>query len=102
MIKVENISVMNFENAIRAMRNPMSSWNKSDSNWCWNTGYTCDNCPWGHACTYNYSEHDGGYILGPNDLDLAQRLVKAGSDERKFLRQILVSMDITGPRFWWP
>lgn len=101
MIKVENINVMNFKNAIRGIRNAMASWDKSDSDWCWSTGYICDNCPWGYACAYNYSEHDGGYILGPNDLDLAQRLVKAGSDERKFLRQIFVSMDITAPILWW-
>ena len=78
MIKVERISVMNFENAIRGARNPMNSWGRSDS----------------------YYDGDK-YILGENDLGLAMRLAKAGSDHRKFLRQIIVSMDITAPLYWW-
>lgn len=79
MLKVERISVMNFENAIRGARNPMNSWGKSDS----------------------YYSENGEYILGDNDLGLAMRLAKAGSDHRKFLRQIIVSMDITAPLYWW-
>lgn len=79
MIKIENSSVMNLEGAIRGARNPMSSWERIDS-------------------SYNDS---GEYILGPNDLDLAKRLCKAGSDHRKFIRQILVSVDITAPLYWW-
>ena len=79
MLKVERISVMNFENAIRGARNPMNSWGKSDS----------------------YYGENGEYILGDNDLGLAMRLAKAGSDHRKFLRQIIVSMDITAPLYWW-
>lgn len=78
MIKLERTSVMNFENALRGMRNPMQSWDKSDS------------------C---YAE--GGYSIGPNDMDLARRLVGAGSDHRKFLRQIFVSVDVTAPLYWW-
>jgi hypothetical protein len=70
---------MNFENAIRGARNPMNSWDRMDS---------------------EYGE-DGEYILGENDLSLACRLAKAGSDHRKFLRQIIVSMDITAPLYWW-
>ena len=80
MIKFENIEVMNFENAIRGMRNPFNSWDKSDSVFDWNT------------CSY---------YIGPNDLALARKLVKAGSDHRKFLRQIFVSIDITAPLYWW-
>ena len=80
MIKLERISVMNLENAIRGARNPMNSWAKSDSRYDWNT------------CSY---------YIGPNDLALARRLVKAGSDHRKFLRQIFVSIDITAPLYWW-
>jgi len=76
MIKVENISVMNFENALRGSRNPLESWNQSDSYY--------DN---------------GQYIIGPNDLSLALKLIKAGSDHSKFLRQIFVSMDITAPLY---
>lgn len=83
MIKLKRTEVMNFENAIRGMRNPMNSWSKSDS------GY--ENLP-----LNKYQ-----YVLGQNDLDLAQRLCKAGSDHRKFLRQIFVSVDITAPLYWW-
>lgn len=80
MIKLEKIQVMNIENAIRGMRNPLDSWDKSDSRYNWNT------------CSY---------YIGPNDMALARKLVKAGSDHRKFLRQIIVSVDITAPLFWW-
>ncbi len=70
---------MNLENAIRGARNPMNSWDRMDSAY----------------------DEKGGYILGPNDLDLAKRLARAGSDHRKFLRQIFVSVDITAPLYWW-
>jgi len=85
MIKVENISVMNFENAIRGMRNPLESWDQSDSYWKYN------------------SELRSGmeYIIGPKDMEVALKLIKAGSDHSKFLRQIFVSMDITAPMSWW-
>ena len=79
MLKLERISVMNFENAIRGARNPMNSWARMDS----------------------YYDEDGNYILGENDLSLATKLAKAGSDHRKFVRQIMVSMDITAPLYWW-
>ena len=79
MIKMERTSVMNFENAIRGARNPLNSWNRMDS----------------------YYDEDGNFVLGPNDLDLAVRLRKAGSDHRKFVRQIFVSVDITAPLYWW-
>ena len=79
MIKINNISVMNLENAIRGARNPMNSWARMDSSY----------------------DEDGNYILGENDLSLASRLAKAGSDHRKFLRQVIVSMDITAPLYWW-
>ena len=79
MIKVENIDVFNFEGAIRGMRNPMNSWDKSDS----------------------YHETFGHYIVGKNDLNLMRTLYNAGSEHRKYLRQIFVSMDITAPLYWW-
>lgn len=79
MIKLEKTNVMNMENAIRGARNPMNSWGRMDS-------------------TYDAS---GNFVLGDNDLDLARRLIKAGSDHRKFLRQIFVSVDITAPFYWW-
>lgn len=97
MIKLERTSVMNFENALRGMRNPMNSWDKSDSyRSCTNECQT--------RCAENCAEcqlKDGTYIIGPNDLGLAQRLVGAGSDDRKFLRQIFVSVDVTAPLYWW-
>lgn len=79
MIKLERTSVMNLENAMRGARNPMNSWGRMDS---------------------SYNE-DGNFCLGPNDLDLGRRLRKAGSDHRKFIRQIFVSVDITAPLYWW-
>ena len=79
MLKVERTSVMNLENAIRGARNPLNSWDRSDSSYA----------------------ADGSYMLGENDLSLAMRLAHAGSDHRKFLRQIFVSVDITAPLYWW-
>ena len=79
MITIERISVMNLENAVRGARNPMNSWDKSDS----------------------YYDENGNYILGENDLSLCRRLAMAGSDHRKYLRQIFVSMDINAPLYWW-
>ncbi len=79
MIRLERICVMNFENAIRGARNPLNSWARMDS----------------------YYDENGQFVFGENDLSLASRLAKAGSDHRKFLRQIMVSMDITAPLYWW-
>ena len=79
MIKIDNVCVMNFENAIRGARNPMNSWGRMDS----------------------YYDDEGNYILGENDLSLASRLAKAGSDHRKYLRQVIVSLDICAPLYWW-
>lgn len=92
MIKFENTEVFNFEGAVRGMRNPLNSWDKSDSGYC--TSESCIGCFLeGKDCdTYN---------IGSNDLDLMKRLIKAGSDHRKFMRQILVSVDITAPLYWW-
>ncbi len=78
MIKLERFSVMNFENAMRGARNPLNSWDRMDS----------------------YTEN-GKFIMGPNDLDLAKRLCKAGTDHRKFIRMIFVTVDITAPLYWW-
>ena len=91
MIKVENIEVFNFEGAIRGIRNPMNSWDKSDSIKC----YANRNCP--GICKNNSC----GLCVGAADLDLMQRLFKAGTEHRKYLRQIFVSMDITAPLYWW-
>ena len=88
MIKVENIDVWGFEHAIRGMRNPMNSWDKSDSEW--------------RIYTPEYPHlSEAKYEIGKNDLDLMKRLYKAGTEHRKYLRQIFVSMDITAPLYWW-
>ncbi len=79
MIKIEKTSVMNMEGAIRGARNPLNSWDRMDS----------------------FYDSEGNYVLGENDLSLAKKLCKAGSDHRKFIRQILVSVDITAPLYWW-
>ena len=79
MLKVERISVMNLENAMRGARNPLNSWARSDS----------------------YYDENGQYILGENDLGLAKRLARAGSDHRKYLRQRFISVDVTAPMYWW-
>ena len=79
MLKVERSCVMNIDNAIRGARNPMNSWARMDSAY----------------------DENGNYILGENDLGLAKRLARAGTDHRKFLRQIFVSVDITAPLYWW-
>lgn len=79
MLKVERIYVMNLENAMRGARNPLNSWARSDS----------------------YYDENGQYILGENDLGLAKRLARAGSDHRKYLRQIFISVDVTAPMYWW-
>lgn len=87
MIKVENIEVFNFEGALRGMRNPLESWNQSDSFW---------DKPHPLSILTNYK-----FFIGEKDLKLALKLIKAGSDHSKFLRQIFVSMDITAPMSWW-
>ena len=78
MLHIEKSTVFNFEGAIRGMRNPLNSWDKSDSKW-----------------------ENGQYIIGEKDYGLMTRLCKAGSDHRKFMRQIMVSLDITAPFYWW-
>lgn len=106
MIKFEKTKIMNFDGAIRGMRNPLNSWDKSDSkpcDKCYGEAIGADECPLNDMLADTLFEITcPGFILGPNDLNLAQRLIKAGSDHRKFLRQIFVSVDIVGPSFWWP
>ena len=103
MIKVENIEVFNFEGAIRGMRNPLNSWGKSDSYYCdWGMSEYCDKCGKLDADNTGVCESDRQfYCIGKNDLDLMQRLFKAGTEHRKYLRQIFVSMDITAPQYWF-
>lgn len=93
MIKFENTDVLGWEHAIRGMRNPMNSWDKSDS--------------YLHECICDTEVKDGTkeysscYIIGGNDLDLMKRLREAGTDHRKYLRMITVYVDITAPLYWW-
>ena len=90
MIKFENTEVFNFEGAFRGMRNPLNSWDKSDS------FYDIEEDP------ASINPNDWViYRIGENDLKLAQNLIKAGSDHCKFMRQILVSVDIIAPLYWW-
>lgn len=79
MINLERTAVMNFDNAMRGARNPMNSWARYDS----------------------YTTANGDFVFGPNDLQLAKRLCAAGTDHRKFIRMILVSVDVTAPLYWW-
>ena len=79
MLKIERTAVMNLDGAIRGARNPMNSWAKSDS----------------------YYDENGKFILGPIDMDFGHRLAVSGSDHRKFLRQVFVTVDITAPLYWW-
>ena len=79
MLEIERVSVMNMENAVRGARNPMNSWDRMDS----------------------YTDENGNFVFGENDLGLARRLCRSGTDHRKFLRQIFVSVDITAPIYWW-
>ncbi len=84
MIKIENIDVWGFEHAVRGMRNPLNSWDKSDSreiNFC--------------------NADEVSFYIGDNDLNLMKKLYQAGTEHRKYLRQIFVSMDITAPLYWW-
>lgn len=98
MIKFEHISVFNFENAFRGLRNPLNSWNKSSSKYCLpNMCCNCLKC----NCDDNDNINWTPYQICDEDLDLAVRLVHGGSEHRKFLRQIFVSVDITAPLYWW-
>lgn len=103
MIRVENIEVWGFEHAIRGLRNPMNSWSKSDSHRCeWQLSDECDICGKLDADNTGACESDRQfYCIGKNDLDLMKRLFKAGTEHRKYLRQIFVSMDIVAPLYWW-
>lgn len=81
-MKFENTEVWGFEHALRGMRNPKNSWDKSDSDWL-------------------FVEDEVKFLIGKNDMKLAQKLIRAGSEHRKFLRQIFVSVDITAPLYWF-
>lgn len=90
MLKIENTEVMGWEHAIRGMRNPKNSWEKSDSGYCDTIGDK-----------FGDVIKPENYRLGPNDFDLMSRLRNAGTDHRKFMRMITVYLDITAPLYWW-
>ena len=99
MIKLENYEVVGWEHAIRGMRNPMNSWDKSDSGYCQRDLLRdCTTCV--HKST-DYPACYSGFDIGPNDYDLMIRLRNAGTDHRKFMRMITVYVDITAPLYWW-
>lgn len=88
MLKIENTEVIGWEHAIRGMRNPKNSWEKSDSGWA--PQFDTEQGPVA-----------GEFVIGPKDLDLMTRLRNAGTDHRKFMRMITVYVDITAPLYWW-
>lgn len=96
MLKISNFEVMGWEHAIRGMRNPMNSWEKSDS--C-TQGYVWCNEFCGHPVSG--CDKESGLYLGPNDLNLMKRLRNAGTDHRKFMRMIVIYVDLTAPLYWW-
>ena len=99
MIKIENSEVLGWEHAIRGMRNPMNSWEKSDSGYCGRDLLRdCRTCV--HRNT-SYPACYSGFDLGPNDHDLMMRLRNAGTDHRKYMRMIAVYVDVTAPLYWW-
>ena len=95
MLKIKNTDILGWEHAIRGMRNPMNSWEKSDSEVCNPLG----NCFF--ACDKAICEVKDHFHVGPNDLDLMKRLRNAGTDHRKFMRMIVVYVDLTAPLYWW-
>lgn len=103
MLKIENTEIVGLEAAIRGMRNPMNSWDKSDSGRCLtHSPANCADCPYvNQGCNASDTDFDTRYIIGPKDLDLMTRLRNAGTDHRKFMRMIVVYLDITAPLYWW-
>ena len=99
MIKIENVETMGWEHAIRGMRNPKNSWDKSDSKVCAGREFgLCDNCS---EKEKSDCINDGGFLVGKNNHKLMMALRNAGTDHRKFMRMIAVYLDITAPLYWW-
>jgi hypothetical protein len=99
VLTITNTEVLGWESAIRGMRNPMNSWDKSDSHMC-----NCDDCVMimcGNEPAKECNDGEYGICIGKNDLKLMRSLAKAGTDHRKFMRMINVTMDITAPLYWW-
>lgn len=104
MLKFEHTEVVGWDHAIRGMRNPLESWEKSDS-FCVENCSDCgdrDKCDSYHSDMFSRAEpYRGDDYIGPNDLDLMTRLRNAGTDHRKFMRMLVVYVDITAPLYWW-
>lgn len=100
MIKIENVEVMGWEHAIRGMRNPMNSWEKSDSGICkgGDNGIGCENCANQEYCTHAFNR---SWQLGKADHNLMMRLAAGGPTHAKYRRMIMVYVDITAPLYWW-
>ena len=106
MIRIENIDVWGWQHAIRGMRNPLNSWEKSDSEYkrmCSSLGpneapHWCNHCGYDACDPFLYEEK---FIIGPNDLDLMRKLFAAGTEHRKLMRQIFVSLAVTAPLYLW-
>jgi hypothetical protein len=100
MIKIENVEVFGWGAAIRGMRNPMNSWNKSDSSYCY-VKQNCEGCA-NLECLKRDDMYGGNaYSIGENDFELMKKLVKSGTDHSKFMRMINVTLDIIAPLYWW-
>lgn len=99
MIKIEDVEVMGMRKAIKGMRNPLNSWDKSDSciDSCIDPIRHCEGCPY-EFVGCNDSDY---FFIGKADMELAKRLIKAGSPDRKFMRMIHVQADVTAPLYWW-
>ena len=100
MIKIEETEVVGLRHVIRGMRNPMNSWEQSDSGICkgGDNGLGCENCANEASCTNNY---DHEFKVGKEDYCLMEKLRDAGTDHRKYMRMIVVYLDITAPLYWW-
>ena len=101
MIKIENVDVVGLEHAIRGMRNPMNSWDRSDSTCCGDED-DCDGCPGlSNEKVCDFGLYNKGYILGPNDRTLATQLAAGGPVHAKYRRMITVYLDVVAPLYWW-
>lgn len=106
MLKIENTEVVGWEAAIRGMRNPMNSWEKSDSKYCSEYDHppiegSCQYCQYDKMCNKSEKAMQQMYLVESNDFDLMTRLRNSGTDHRKFMRMITVYLDITAPLYWW-
>lgn len=97
MISFENTEVSGWSAAIRGMRNPMNSWDKSDSSYGCGVFYRCNSCGSKDFC----NDRNTDFVIGENDLNLMKKLIRGGTDHSKFVRMINVTVDITAPRYWW-